>query len=101
MQPTTTTAPTPERRSAADLQKILDSLIGTSGFVLAGDLPDGELLIATDTIDAKAMESPGIARVSADPQCFPLMSTSMTPPYSIRPSMKVSEPCVGTTPRWN
>jgi len=55
MQPTTTTAPTPERRSAADLQKILDSLIGTSGFVLAGDLPDGELLIAADTIYAKAM----------------------------------------------
>ncbi|RXK40938.1 hypothetical protein M231_01786 [Tremella mesenterica] len=30
----------PERRSAADLQRILDSLIGDAGFVLSGDLPD-------------------------------------------------------------
>jgi len=32
---------TSERRSAADLQRILDSLIGDAGYVLAGDLPDG------------------------------------------------------------
>ena len=33
---------TPERRSAADLQRILDSLIGDAGFVMAGNLPEGE-----------------------------------------------------------
>lgn len=33
---------TPERRSHADLQRILDSLIGPAGFVLSGNLPDGE-----------------------------------------------------------
>jgi hypothetical protein len=33
----------PERRSAADLQRILDSLIGAAGFVLSGELPDGEI----------------------------------------------------------
>ena len=31
-----------ERRSAADLQRILDSLIGDTGVVLSGDLPDGK-----------------------------------------------------------
>ena len=35
------TAHSAERRSAADLQRILDAMIGSSGFVLAGDLPDG------------------------------------------------------------
>jgi hypothetical protein len=34
----------PERRSAADLQRILDSLIGDDGFVLSRNLPSGESL---------------------------------------------------------
>lgn len=32
----------PNRRSTADLQRILDGLIGTSGSIRCGDLPDGE-----------------------------------------------------------
>lgn len=35
----------PERRSAADLQRILDSLIGDDGFVLSRNLPSGESLL--------------------------------------------------------
>ena len=34
-------ASSPERRSDADLQRILDSLIGESGYVLSVNLPDG------------------------------------------------------------
>jgi hypothetical protein len=45
-QSSTTYGPpgTPERRSAADLQRILDSLIGDTGFILTRDLPNGELV---------------------------------------------------------
>jgi len=32
----------PNRRSTADLQRILDGLIGTSGSIRCGDLPEGE-----------------------------------------------------------
>ncbi|ORY24001.1 hypothetical protein BCR39DRAFT_548111 [Naematelia encephala] len=41
-------APSPERRSGADLQRILDSLIGDEGFVLSGNLPDVLLSYETD-----------------------------------------------------
>jgi hypothetical protein len=32
----------PNRRSTADLQRILDGLIGTQGSIRCGDLPEGE-----------------------------------------------------------
>ena len=42
IQSSSNTITSPERRSAADLQRILHSLIGDAGFVLSGNLPDGE-----------------------------------------------------------
>lgn len=32
----------PNRRSTADLQRLLDGLIGSQGSIRCGDLPDGE-----------------------------------------------------------